>query len=70
MHYLSIYFWYKKSRVNSNQLKMEKKMKKNKEKRLPAECISIMITLLAEAIVKILKKAKKGVRSWKLPIVK
>jgi hypothetical protein len=45
-------------------------MKKNKEKRLPAECISIMITLLAEAIVKILKKAKKGVRSWKLPIVK
>ena len=45
-------------------------MKKNKDKRLPAECISIMITLLAETIVKILKKAKKGVKSWKLPIVK
>jgi hypothetical protein len=45
-------------------------MKKNKEKRLPAECILIMITLFAEAIVKILKKAKKGVKSWKVPIVK
>jgi len=45
-------------------------MKKNKEKRLPAECILIMITLFAEAIVKILKKTKKGVKAWKVPIVK
>ena len=45
-------------------------MKKNNEKRLPSECISIMITLLAEAIVRILKKVKKGVKSWKVPIVK
>ena len=45
-------------------------MKKNNEKRLPPECISIMITLLAEAIIQILKKVKKGVKSWKVPIVK
>ena len=42
-------------------------MKKNKEKRLPAECVTLFITLIAEAIVKIIRKTKKGVRSWKLP---
>ena len=45
-------------------------MKKNKHKKLPAECVSIFITLIAEAILKILKKTKKGVRSWKIPTVK
>jgi len=45
-------------------------MKTKKKKILPAECISIIITLIAEAVVKILKKTKRGVRSWKAPSVK
>ncbi len=45
-------------------------MKTKKKKILPAECISIIITLIAEAVVKILKKTKKGARSWKTPSVK
>ena len=45
-------------------------MKTKKKKILPAECITIFITLIAEAVVKILKKTKKGVRSWKAPSVK
>jgi hypothetical protein len=46
------------------------KMKKNKQKKLPAECVSIFITLIAEAIVKILNKTRKGVKSWTVPTVK
>ena len=45
-------------------------MTKEKKKILPAECITIFITLIAEAVVKILKKTKRGVRSWKAPSVK
>ena len=45
-------------------------MKKNKKKKLPAECVSIFITLIAEAIVKILNKTRKGVKSWTVPTVK
>ena len=45
-------------------------MKNQKKKIFPAECITIFITLIAEAVVKILKKTKKGVRSWKAPSVK
>jgi hypothetical protein len=37
-------------------------MRTKKKKILPAECISIFITLITEAIVKILKKTKRGVR--------
>jgi len=46
------------------------KMKKNKQKKLPAECVSILITLIAEAIVKIINKTRKGVKSWTVPTVK
>ena len=45
-------------------------MKKNKQKKLPAECVSIFITLIAETIVKILNKTRKGVKSWTVPTVK
>ena len=45
-------------------------MKKENKNLFPAECISIFITLIAEAVVKILKKTKRGVRSWKAPSVK
>ena len=45
-------------------------MKTKKKKILPAECISIFITLIAEVVVKILKKTKRGVRSWKASSVK
>jgi len=45
-------------------------MKTKKKRKLPAECISIFITLIAEAVVTILKKTKRGVRSWKAPTVK
>ena len=45
-------------------------MKKQKTKILPAECISTFITLIAEVVVKILKKTKRGVRSWKASSVK
>ena len=64
------YFWYKNFRVNSNHFNKGDKMRTKKKKILPAECISIFITLIAEAVVKILKKTKKGVRSWKAPSVK
>ena len=64
------YFWYKNFRVNSNHFNKGDKMKTKKKKILPAECISIFITLIAEAVVTILKKTKRGVRSWKAPSVK
>ncbi len=63
-------FWYKKYIVNSNHFNKGDKMKTKKKKILPAECISIIITLIAEAVVKILKKTKRGVRLWKTPSVK
>ena len=45
-------------------------MKKKKQKKLPAECVSILIALIAEAIVKIINKTRKGVKSWIVPTVK
>jgi hypothetical protein len=61
---------YKNNRVNSNHFNKGDKMRTKKKKILPAECISIFITLIAEVVVKILKKTKRGVRSWKAPSVK
>ena len=38
---------------------------KNIPRRFPYECVSIFITLVVETTMKIVKKIKSGVKSWK-----